>query len=92
MSKNDITGDNIKSKIASKEYEDNYDKIFRNKSEANQPVERPKYCYKLCKQPDCACVPDWDDARIKAIGQNGNEGLHYAENDYEQVEKDYKND
>lgn len=31
MSKNDITGDRLVSKVNSKEYEDNYDRIFRQK-------------------------------------------------------------
>jgi len=31
MSKNDVTGDEIKSKVPSKEFLDNYDRIFRNR-------------------------------------------------------------
>lgn len=33
--KNDITGDNIVTKPTTKQYEDNYDKIFRKESEAS---------------------------------------------------------
>ena len=29
VAKNDITGDNIQSKVSTKQYQDNYDKIFR---------------------------------------------------------------
>ena len=36
-STNPITGDAIRSKMASKEYEDNFDRIFR-KPDANEPV------------------------------------------------------
>lgn len=32
---NDITGDKIKSKIKSKAYQENYDKIFRSKKDDN---------------------------------------------------------
>jgi hypothetical protein len=39
MSRNDITGDEIKSKVSSKEFEDNYDKIFRNKEVQGKAVK-----------------------------------------------------
>jgi hypothetical protein len=32
MSRNDITGDEIKSKVASKEYRNNYDNIFKKQN------------------------------------------------------------
>lgn len=82
MSKNDITGDEIKSKVISKEYEDNFDKIFRNKPETYKSME---YCK---NRPTCFCETECEDQRLKAIAQNGNIG--YAENDYERVEKDYQ--
>lgn len=32
--KNDVTGDEIKSKVSSEQYRENYDKIFRKKTRA----------------------------------------------------------
>ncbi len=60
--KNDITGDLIKTKGHSPAYEDNYDRIFG----------KPKP-----KQADLFEGTEWDEARIDAIGQNGNTGEHY---------------
>ena len=73
MSRNDITGDKIKSRVSNKEYEDNFDKIFRNKSSTNKPTQSD----------------EWDEGRLDVIGQNGNDGIHYASPDqaYQQVEK-----
>ena len=58
MSKNPITGDEIKSKYPTKEYEDGWDRIFNP------------------EQLDL-----FDEERINIIGQNGNDGLHYEENE-----------
>jgi hypothetical protein len=80
MSKNDITGDEIKSKVSST-YADNYDKIFRKDTvesvdtSANKLAQCPHY-------PDLcfctgACKNGWDEKRIDIIGSNGNEGIHY---------------
>lgn len=55
---NDITGDALISKINTKEFEDNFDRIFRKKPELEQ---EPEYS------------EDWSD-RIQIIGQNGNIG------------------
>lgn len=80
MSKNDITGDEIKSKVSST-YADNYDKIFRKDTvasvdtSANKLAQCPNYpepCF--CTG---ACQPSWDEKRIDIIGSNGNEGIHY---------------
>lgn len=70
---NDITGDKIKSKVSNKEYENNFDKIFRNKSSADKPAQSD----------------EWDESRLDVIGQNGNDGIHYPSPDqaYQQVEK-----
>jgi thiamine pyrophosphokinase len=82
MSKNDITGDNIKSKINSKQFEDGYDRIFRNKSKTNQSVE----CA-TCFCDDRGCQKQ----RQKAIAQNGNVGYD-LDSIYQQVNNDYKED
>ena len=63
--KNDITGDALISKINSKEFEDNFDRIFRKKPELEQ---EPEYS------------EDWSD-RIEVIGQNGNIGYKTNENE-----------
>ena len=77
VARNDITGDKIKSKVSNKEYEDNFDKIFRNKSSTDKPAQSN----------------EWDESRLDVIGQNGNDGIHYASPDqaYQQVEKHEKN-
>lgn len=80
--KNDITGDAIKTKGFSKAFEDNFDRIFRNKK-----PEPPAVCdvcgKELNKVSECAwtsCpkwLAEWNEERIDRVGQNGNEGLHY---------------
>jgi len=66
--KNDVTGDLLKSKPTTKQYEDNYDKIFSNDRVAritittNQPVEH---------------WTEEEEKRIDIIGQNGNTGDCY---------------
>lgn len=78
--KNDITGDLIQSKSSSKAYEDNYDLIFRKKKSA---TTRCRTCDKVVAEvKDCAwtsCPVLWDESRVDVVGQNGNEGLHYEE-------------
>jgi len=68
---NDVTGDKIQSRINSKQFEDNFDRIFRKKDKASvdntattadKPVES---------------TDNWDEKRIDVIGTNGNDGLHY---------------
>lgn len=60
MSKNDITGDDIKSKVSTKEYEDNWERIFRKTkvvrigTSPNKLAECPSYpepcfCTGACK-------------------------------------------
>jgi hypothetical protein len=90
LSKNDITGDNIKSKINSKEFEDGYDRIFRNKSKTDKPVECRASFIKECNNP-CFCTGECQEQRLKAIAQNGNVGYSIDEI-YQQVNKDYKED
>ena len=71
MSKNDITGDEIRTKPFSQEYENNYDKIFR-KFKCNGSCGEYE-----CRehQNECIRIP----SRIDIIGQNGNDGLHYEQ-------------
>ena len=69
--RNDITGDELKSKVNTKEYEDNFDKIFGKKKTNGgwtpPPVVTPT-------QP-AEYAEDWQSAeRDKAIAQNGNIG------------------
>ena len=75
--RNDITGDKIQTKAASKAYEDNYDAIFRK--------EPCPVCDKdLKKVTECAwtscpkVVAEWNESRMDIIGQNGNDGDHYG--------------
>jgi len=88
-SRNDITGDIIKSRISSQQFEDNFDLIFRK----NEPMQLEldfgddplcKLCGKTLKAKgnECAytaCPLNWDETRLDTIGQNGNDGLHYEE-------------
>jgi hypothetical protein len=73
MSKNDITGDSIRSKPLSKEAEDNWDRIFgkriREQKLSNDDM-LPEYG--LDKSTG-------ELSRIDIIGQNGNTGEHYDE-------------
>jgi hypothetical protein len=77
-SRNDVTGDLIKSRKNSKEFEDNFDKIFRKNKDPLCDV-----CGKsLTATKECAftgCPLNWDEARCDVIGQNGPTGEHYEE-------------
>jgi hypothetical protein len=73
MSKNDITGDSIRSKPLSKEAEDNWDKIFGKRiKEQKLSNEDMLPTYELDKSTG-------EVSRIDVIGQNGNDGEHYDE-------------
>lgn len=76
-SKNNITGDKIKSRVITKQFEDNFDRIFRQKDPLCD------ICGKTLKATqECAwtsCPLNWDEARIDIIGQNGSTGDHYEE-------------
>ena len=71
--RNDITGDELKSKLNNKNFEDNFDRIFRkNKADVAKPTSAPT-------QP-VEYAEDWQSAeRDRAIAQNGNVG--YKEED-----------
>ncbi len=72
--RNDITGDELRSRTLSKEGEANWDRIFGKKKTtvaeatptADQSVESTQ-------------MDLFDEERIDTIGTNGNEGLHYEE-------------
>lgn len=72
---NDITGDLIQSRVNSKEFDDNFDLIFKKK-DANCNI-----CGKtFATTKECAftgCPLNWDEDRIDTIGQNGPTGDHY---------------
>lgn len=73
MSKNDITGDSIRSKPLSKEAEDNWDKIFGKRiKEQKLSNEDMLPSYELDKSTG-------EISRIDVIGQNRNDGEHYDE-------------
>jgi hypothetical protein len=74
MSKNDITGDSIRSKPLSKEAEDNWDKIFGKKikeQKLSNDDMLPEY------ELDKSTGNVKKVSRIDIVGQNGNEGDHY---------------
>ena len=79
VAKNDITGDAIQSRTNSKEYGDNFDRIFRKdkvvqpQPAADQPVE---------------LWSEYDEKRQEIVGQNGNVGYD-LETIYSNVEKEY---
>jgi hypothetical protein len=87
--RNAVTGDEIKSKINTPEFESNFDRIFRKgnleqpQATADKPLECPNY-------PDaCFCTGACQKQRLKAIAQNGNVGYD-LDSIYQQVEKDYQ--
>ena len=91
--RNDVTGDLIKSRVTNKQFEDNFDAIFRKedkvadvKATTNQPVEPTPLCdicgKSLAGTKECAwtgCPLNWDEKRADVIGSNGNIG--YEEED-----------
>lgn len=81
MSKNDITGDEIKSKPTTKEFEEGWERIFGKK------------CNKKGKEEALKNTQENKQSRIDIIGSNGNDGLHYIAdnlplNDYPDNSKD----
>lgn len=84
MSRNEITGDEIKSKVNTKEYEDNYDRIFKRKPQSlDAAYERRAMMQGLVVNPlfpeNKEMIEDWPDTeeRIDIIAQNGPTGEHY---------------
>ena len=83
--RNPITGDEIKSKINTKEYEDNYDRIFKRKPQSlDAAYERRAMMQGLVVNPlfeeNKELWTEADEKRMDVVGTNGNEGLHYEEN------------
>lgn len=83
MSKNDITGDSIRSKPLSKEAEDNWDRIF-GKRIKEQKLSHEDMVNKMLENPAVLAEYELDKSngklsRIDVIGQNGNTGEHYDE-------------
>jgi hypothetical protein len=68
---NDITGDKIATRTITKDYENNFDRIFRKKDKVGGVSTTPD------KPVEPAQLELFDENRIDTIGQNGNEGLHY---------------
>lgn len=84
-SKNDITGDVLQSRMNSKQFEENFDKIFGNKFKCNgfcghhECLEHKDDCIRLNKQ-----------SRMDVIGQNGNSGDHYELDDGQLTDEQYE--
>ncbi len=68
---NDVTGDKIQSRVNTKQFEDNFDRIFGKKNKTTVADTVPA--------PDKPVEPteDWNEERVDIIGSNGNDGLHY---------------
>ena len=75
VAKNDITGDAIQSKTNSKEYADNFDKIFRKDKKVQEKLEE--------------LWSEDDEKRLDIVGQNGPVGYN-LEDMYVNGEKDYE--
>ena len=76
-SKNNITGDLIQSRMNSKEFEENFDRIFRSKKPSDDVSSHTlEYEYELNKSTGNV---EKKYSRMDVISQNGNEGLHYPE-------------
>jgi hypothetical protein len=68
---NDITGDKIQSRVNNKQFEDNFDKIFIQKTKVEPTIP-------TSDQP-VDTTDDWDEKRVDIIGSNGPTGDHYKE-------------
>jgi hypothetical protein len=71
-SRNDVTGDLIKSRVTNKQFEDNFDNIFRKKDPVCDICGKTLNAVKECAFTGCPL--NWDEARADIIGQNGNVG------------------
>ncbi len=75
VAKNDITGDAIQSKTNSKDYADNFDRIFRKDKKVQEKLEE--------------LWSEDDEKRQEIVGQNGNVGYD-LDSIYSNGEKDYE--
>lgn len=74
-SKNEITGDSIVSKHNSKQFEENFERIFGKKNTLCDVCGKDLQATKECAWTSCPL--NWDESRIDIISSNGNDGLHY---------------
>ena len=82
---NDITGDAIFSRANTKEFEDNFDAIFRKPVEQDEPkcqsldaaYERRAMQEGLVTEPVFDENKEWNEKRMDIIGSNGPTGEHY---------------
>ena len=77
--KNPITGDLLQSRMNSKEFEENFDRIFR------KPLSHDELVNKMLENPEVVK----ELSRINIISQNGNEGLHYELDDGQLTDEQY---
>jgi len=75
--RNSITGDLIKSRVNNKQFEDNFDNIFRKKDPLCDICGKTLNAVKECAFTGCPL--NWDETRVDIIGSNGNIG--YEEED-----------
>ena len=75
--RNDITGDLIKSRVNNQQFEDNFDNIFRKKDPLCDICGKTLNAVKECAFTGCPL--NWDERRIDIIGSNGPVG--YGEED-----------
>ena len=75
--RNDITGDLIKSRVNNQQFEDNFDNIFRKKDPLCDICGKTLNAVKECAFTGCPL--NWDETRADIIGSNGNIG--YEEED-----------
>lgn len=75
--RNDITGDLIKSRVNNQQFEDNFDNIFRKKDPLCDICGKSLSGTKECAFTGCPL--NWDEKRADIIGSNGNIG--YEEED-----------
>ena len=78
-SKNDITGDVLQSRMNSKEFEENFDRIFR------KPLSHDELVNKMLENPEVVK----ELSRMNIISQNGNDGLHYELDDGQLTDEQY---
>lgn len=70
--RNDITGDLIKSRVNNQQFEDNFDNIFRKKDPLCDICGKSLSGTKECAFTGCPL--NWDETRCDIIGSNGNIG------------------
>ncbi len=54
VSRNDVTGDSIKSKFNSDDYRNNWEKIFGKKNEEPKECKNKEKCGEKCKKKSCS--------------------------------------